>query len=877
MTGRRAPKSENGAARVRRRWFRGGPARGQPSPLEGLERDSASSRRRLIAAALAAVLLLAGITVALAWNQYDDAKSRAAKELRARAVAVGALIDTYFDGQVSNLDSIAKAPAVVEQDFPQMSEFFRRLAPPGNPPFSGGIAWVDQSGTVRASSLAARAKPINISDRQYFRRALATRSPYVSAGLVGRRNRKEQVIIAVPTFSRRGDVSGVLVGSILLKPTGENRQALELGYSDLRVVDRNGRLLLGGGFAPVQNVALLNRLRSRTSGVITSTKGLDGRGDHVVAFAASRVPAWVTVIDRPRSSVFAAARRSLFLEVGSLAAGLLLVIAILAFVARRARRESERQKERAGSWTGLTRALAGANTPPEVTGALLASLKAAFPNAVAVAGIEQDGRLGVETDSRLPRARRLVETAPGLESIAAVGVEAPTTVPLEGDPKLRDLYVASGRRLKAIHSLPIAANDGGAAGTITLVSTASRLEPSEWALLLSFADQASYALQRARLFAHEHDLAVRLQRSLLPERLPSRDGLELAGHYRAGEEAVEVGGDWYDAVRRPDGILHLCVGDVSGRGVGAAVVMSRQRHTFEVYGQELDSPAQIVRRMLRHADVDSMITLAVVTFDPYTGRLSYSCAGHPPPLLLDRSTGRVTRLDEASAPPIGVAGPTDVVEADMPLPVQAELVLYTDGLVERRGEDIDRAIDILAELVAAEPGVPPDVLLARIGEAIGPTDDDVALLVASLDVDRLAFEYEIPSDPRMLRGMRRRLDAWLVGHGLEHDDVVDVVLAVSEACNNAIEHAYRDSGGGSVDVTVAREGETLRVVVEDHGAWREPTPSDERGRGLMLIEQLMDAMKVETGLHGTRVMFDRKVGRAIRVAEDYASATQSTP
>jgi serine/threonine-protein kinase RsbW len=296
-----------------------------------------------------------------------------------------------------------------------------------------------------------------------------------------------------------------------------------------------------------------------------------------------------------------------------------------------------------------------------------------------------------------------------------------------------------------------------------------------------------------------------------------------------------------------------------------------------VYAQELDSPAQIVRRMLRHAEGDSMITLAVVTFDPYTRRLAYSCVGHPPPLLLDRDTGRVMRLDQASAPPIGVAGPTDVVEADLPLPAQAELVLYTDGLVERRGQDIERAIDVLGELVTAKPGVPPDVLLARVGDAIGPTDDDVALLVATFDVDRIAFEYEIPSDPRMLRGMRRRLDAWLVGCGLEHDDVVDVVLAVSEACNNAIEHAYRDTGGGPVDVTVAKDDETLRVRVEDHGTWREQTSSDERGRGLMLIEQLMDAMKVETGLHGTRVMFERRVGRASPVTEDYAAATQSTP
>ena len=346
--------------------------------------------------------------------------------------------------------------------------------------------------------------------------------------------------------------------------------------------------------------------------------------------------------------------------------------------------------------------------------------------------------------------------------------------------------------------MPIPGKDEPAAGTISLVSTSPRLESAEWALLLSFADQATHALQRAWLFAHEHDLAVRLQRSLLPERLPSRDGLELAGHYRAGEEAVEVGGDWYDAVRRPDGIVHLCVGDVSGKGVGAAVVMSRQRHTFQVYGRELDSPAQIVRRMLQHADTDSMTTLAVVSLDPYTGWLAYSCVGHPPPLLLDRTTGRVTRLDRASAPPIGVAGPSDVVEAVLPLPREAALVLYTDGLVERRGQDIDRAIDVLGELVSEEPDAPPDVLVAQVVAAIGPTDDDVALLVASVDAERLAFEVEIPSEPVMLRAVRRRLEAWLMQRHLEHDDIVDVVLAVSEACNNAIEHAYGDDGGGPI-------------------------------------------------------------------------------
>jgi len=869
MTGRGAPGAGNGASTSRRRWFSRGPTRSQPGPLEGLERDSTSSRRRLIAAALLAVLVLAAIATALAWRQYDDSKRRALRDLRTRAVTVGAVIDASFEGQIATLGAIAKAPPVTQGDVAAMNTYFGRLDPRRIGLFNGGIGWIDRRGFVRASDRPGQRSPGRLSDRTYFQRAVTTRSPYVSAGIVGRSNNQPIIAVAVPTFDRSGAVSGVLVGTILLRSLAGGTQTPELRFPGLQVIDRDGQLLLDG-LSPVVNTALVSRIRREGSGVLQST-GLDDRGDDVVAFATSRVPGWVAVIDRPRSAVLSDARRALALELASVIAALLLVIAILVFVARRARRDSASQRERARSWTGLTRSLAVANTPPEVAGSLLASLAAAFPNAVAVVGIDTGDRPRVDVDSRMPSARGIVERAPALESIATRGLDGPTTVPLERDPELRDIHTATGRRLKALHTVPISGKTGEAAGTISLVSTNARLEPGEWALLVSFADQAASALQRALLFAHEHDLAVRLQRSLLPERLPSRDGLELAGHYRAGEEAIEVGGDWYDAVRRPDGIVHLCVGDVSGKGVGAAVVMSRQRHTFQVYGRELDSPAQVVRHMLQHSDTDSMITLAVVTIDPYTGRLAYSCVGHPPPLLLDLDSTRVTRLDRASAPPIGVAGPSDVLEAVIPFPDEAVLVLYTDGLIERRGQDIDRAIDLLGTLVAEEPDAPPDVLLTKVAAEIGPTDDDVALLIASVDADRLAFEVELPSEPVMLRGMRRRLEAWLLKLGVDHEDIVDVVLAVSEACNNSIEHAYSENGGGPINVSVGKEAELLRVTVEDHGTWREPTPREERGRGLMLIRHLMQSTDVETGLHGTRISFVRRVGSEPGTAADLAA------
>ena len=849
-------------------WFRRSRAEvaGGAGPVDVLQRDSTVLRRWILVAGCVAVLVLAGISIVLAWQQYDDAKEQARNDLRTRVVAVAALVDSSFTGQIQTLTSMAEAPSVVQRQLPQMQSYLRRVSRPGAPPFTGGIGWIDRSGMAEATN---RPGPlVSLSDREYFHRVVVTHRPYVSAGLIGMKIRQPVIVVAVPTFGPRGDLTGVLAGSILLRTVGESRPALELGYGNLQLVDRDGQLLLRG-LSHVTNTALLARIRGGGTGLV-SGRGLDGSGDRMVAFAPASVPGWVTAIDRSRSSVYASARRALFLELGSVLAAVLLVLAILVFVTRRARREAELYNERARAWSSLSRALASANTPTQVGDALLASLSGSFPNAVAIVGIETRDRLQVRAASRMVRARRIIESSRILELAAPLGLEGPRTVSLEHQPELHDLYTKTGRGMRAVHGLPISGSEGKPAGTIALLSTVAYLESHDWAVLRSFADHAARALERAWRFVREHELAVRLQRSLLPERLPSGDGLELAGHYLAGADAVEVGGDWYDAVRRPDGTVHLCVGDVSGKGIGAATVMSRQRHTFEVYANDLASPAEIVRRMLRHADGEEMITVAVVTLDPYAGELRYSCVGHPPPLLLDRDSGMVARLDGASAPPVGVAVPIDVVEATLPLPDRAALLMYTDGLIERRGRNIEDAIALLGRVLQSEAVPTPDAILARIGDTIGSPDDDVALLLLLADRRRLLFDVELPADPAALRGLRRSLRAWLAHRGIDSDEAAGVVLAVSEACNNAIEHAYRDNGGGPVKVSLApAEDGMLRIVVEDHGTWRHDAPSADRGRGIGLMEQLMHSTDIQTGPQGTRVTLERRV----RVEPERAPAT----
>ena len=144
----------------------------------------------------------------------------------------------------------------------------------------------------------------------------------------------------------------------------------------------------------------------------------------------------------------------------------------------------------------------------------------------------------------------------------------------------------------SLYAVPLAAA-GAAIGSVTLLlPDGYTLHEADEALVAAQADHAAERCTRARRYEQEHDVAVALQRSLLPDELPVVDGLELAGRYNAGGVGLEVGGDWYDAVRRPDGILHLTVGDVAGGGIPAAVLMGQLRNAFRALAYEHTSPAR---------------------------------------------------------------------------------------------------------------------------------------------------------------------------------------------------------------------------------------------------------------------------------------------
>ena len=237
-----------------------------------LRQRTSAFRRTLSASAVLSVLIIVGVSAALAVRQYRHGQHAAAADLKARAVVASAVVNAAFAGQISTLTSIAKAPAVVAQREGQMRAYFKRVES-GTPAFNGGLGWIDTHGDLAVSSSLTTPGTVNLSQRTYVKRVLRTGRPYVSSGLVGRTNGLQLVVTAVATRDADGRISGVLAGSTRVKAIGQDKATLELGYVGLSIVDRSGQQLFSQ-LAPVQNTQLLRQIEGR-NGVVTGTRGLN--------------------------------------------------------------------------------------------------------------------------------------------------------------------------------------------------------------------------------------------------------------------------------------------------------------------------------------------------------------------------------------------------------------------------------------------------------------------------------------------------------------------------------------------------------------------------------------------------------------------------
>ncbi len=291
--------------------------------------------------------------------------------------------------------------------------------------------------------------------------------------------------------------------------------------------------------------------------------------------------------------------------------------------------------------------------------------------------------------------------------------------------------------LRSAMIVPLRAR-GRVFGAITFVSSSPdrRYGDADVELAEDLARRAALAVDNAMLFRREHEAAVILQRSLLPDSVPtSHEGIEFDVRYRPAGPGIAVGGDWYDIVLLDDGTVGLTIGDVAGRGLSAASVMGRIRPALRAYVLDGHSPAEALERLerlMKESPTPHMATLFHLHYDPKSGSAIYVRAGHPP-ALLRRADGEVQELSGPGTPPLGVLEDVEYREHRVEIPPGSLLLLYTDGLIERRNSSMRHELDRLKGLMGEAPRGAAGCL-DWIEENLGAdaVPDDIAMVAMSI-------------------------------------------------------------------------------------------------------------------------------------------------
>ena len=363
--------------------------------------------------------------------------------------------------------------------------------------------------------------------------------------------------------------------------------------------------------------------------------------------------------------------------------------------------------------------------------------------------------------------------------------------------------------------------------------------------------------------AEEREIAIGLQRALLPGALVVPAGVSVAARYEAASAALEVGGDWYDVFSLGDGRVALTVGDVVGHGVAAAAAMGQLRTALAALARYTDSPGELLTRLDAFVATSGTTDFATVCYgvlDPSTGVFEYASAGHPPILLV--SPGGQTRwLDQAQSPPLCGDAERQRPQARLTIEPGSLLVFYSDGLIERRGELLSDRLDRLESLGPSLVGLSTVDVCDRLVVALEvetSRQDDVAVLAVQFNpLARGGFHLVFPAEPRELRRLRASLRDWLDGRDVSTAARNGLIVAIGEACSNAIEHAYVGGVAGEVKVEIEETTErTFAVTVRDYGRFlTQSHPRIDRGRGTTVMRDLTADFSRDSNATGTTVRF----------------------
>jgi PAS domain-containing protein/anti-sigma regulatory factor (Ser/Thr protein kinase) len=497
--------------------------------------------------------------------------------------------------------------------------------------------------------------------------------------------------------------------------------------------------------------------------------------------------------------------------------------------------------------------------------------------------VASDGRLtplrrtalsGIRDDVPLYPPGKLIRFTPNAPQARGFRTGVVTVVPVlsdhggwqEQDPDQARKIVDCG--IHSMVTVPLRAR-GVVLGVASFLR-AEKPEPFEEddvSLAEELVTRAAVSIDNARRYTREHTMAVTLQRSLLPRVLPEQNALDVAYRYLPAESGV--GGDWFDVIPLPGARVALVVGDVVGHGLHAAATMGRLRtavHNFSTLDLPPDEILSHLDDLIARIDQDEGqsaladgdgggeviigATCLYAIYDPVTRRCTMARAGHPPPAVVSPD-GSVEFLDLPAGPPLGLGGlPFETEELE--LPEGSRLVLYTDGLIEKRDRDIETGLEMLGDALA-HPGRTPEETCTAVLDALLPErpSDDVALIVARtrvLEPGRIA-DWEVPSDPARVAGVRaavaRQLAVWELG-----DVAFTTELILSELITNAIRYAT-----GPIRVRLLCDRSLICEVSDTSSTsphLRYAATTDEGGRGLFLVSQFADRW-------GTRYTAEGKV------------------
>jgi hypothetical protein len=626
--------------------------------------------------------------------------------------------------------------------------------------FTGGIAWVDSTGRLQVLSDEAEPDEVSFADRDWFVAAMGGRA-VVGSAVASRLRDAAAVTFAVPTTDEAGNRTGVLAAGMLLEAftftDGQFLDGLGVGDGDddsvSYLIDRSGALIPGGlvDGEPVRRAAGSSPSWTTTGGIESGVTDAWGRTDRVVAWEPVPAAGWLAVRSYDRGALLSAPRRKLWTTLAGLGvAGAGFEVLAIRHVMRLRRRErsaletmlAERaERERAESLGTVMAALAAAGSLQEAARtvsamglplfgcrggiALLDRDDPAYLVAVSGTDGEQDpaptpGRVLLQPSTAVGDAvldGRLVFTSPGeadRDAASALGIPfvpdgAWLVVPLSDGTHTVGVMVGAFER-------PDDCDETARVGVELL------------------AERVAGVLVVAAEHEFEHLATLTFQRSLLPAEPASIDGVAVRARYRPANEGFGVGGDWYETFALGPDRLMVIVGDLVGHGVGAAAAMGRLSTAARALAPA-HTPVTLLRALDDFARRDEGAfagTVACILVDRSTDTVECAVAGHPPPV--------VVRHDGTATVQTGPAGPVLALgdhrrSARFPLDGVRAVVLYTDGVVERRGEAVDAGIERLLAAVgsaADEPGaLSCDAVLARCLPSSHA--DDAVLVVVEFD------------------------------------------------------------------------------------------------------------------------------------------------